>query len=126
MKYILDLLLVAALIGVGWMWNSEKKNGLDLSDELDNFKSRAAQLEQRLQAAEKTGTETAEALTAAQEQAKTQLEEIKAKSDELLAKDTELTQLKETGAKLLARVRELEGYKQKAIVAEMPSAVTAP
>jgi hypothetical protein len=46
-----------------------------------------------------------------------------AKSDALAAKTTEADELRTAAAALKARVAELEGYKAKAIVAEMPKPI---
>ena len=96
MKYILDIVLVLALAWLGWAWNGEKQNGLALSDEIDQLKATAARLELDLG------------------------KDVQDKVDALGAKSAESDELRKSLAAAVARVKELEGYKAKAIVAEMP------
>ena len=49
--------------------------------------------------------------------------DLQDKTDALSAKTAEADELREVSLKLKARVAELEGYKAKAIVAEMPKPV---
>ena len=130
MKYILDIVLVLALCWLGWAWNGEKQNGLALGDEIDQLKATAARLELDLGKATKE-LETAKAdLTGAQGEVERLGKEVQDKVDALGAKEAEATELHASLAAAVARVKELEGYKAKAIVAEMPKpaapAPTAP
>ena len=130
MKYILDIVLVLALCWLGWAWNGEKQNGLALGDEIDQLKATAARLELDLGKATKE-LETAKAdLTGAQGEVERLGKEVQDKVDALGAKEAEAAELHASLAAAVARVKELEGYKAKAIVAEMPKpaapAPTAP
>ena len=130
MKYILDIVLVLALCWLGWAWNGEKQNGLALSDEIDQLKATAARLELDLGKATKE-LETAKAdLTSAQGEVERLGKDVQDKVDALGAKSAEADELRKSLAAAVARVKELEGYKAKAIVAEMPKpaapAPTAP
>ena len=130
MKYILDIVLVLALCWLGWAWNGEKQNGLALGDEIDQLKATAARLELDLGKASKE-LETAKAdLIGAQGEVERLGKEVQDKVDALGAKEAEAAELHASLAAAVARVKELEGYKAKAIVAEMPKpaapAPTAP
>ena len=130
MKYILDIVLVLALCWLGWAWNGEKQNGLALGDEIDQLKATAARLELDLGKASKE-LETAKAdLIGAQGEVERLGQEVQDKVDALGAKEAEAAELHASLAAAVARVKELEGYKAKAIVAEMPKpaapAPTAP
>jgi len=48
MKYILDILLVVALLWIGNLWNKEHKNGLAQGDEIEKRMAQASRLEQDL------------------------------------------------------------------------------
>ena len=120
MKYLLDIVLLLGLLGLGWMWNWEQQAGLAMSDALDKLKANLARLELDVNAARETGAKAAADLEAARadlEAASAALQETAAALEE---KTKEADALKETGLRLKARVDELEGYKAKAIVAEMP------
>ena len=120
MKYILDIVLVLALCWLGWAWNGEKQNGLALGDEIDQLKATAARLELDLGKATKE-LDTAKAdLTGAQGEVERLGKEVQDKVDALGAKEAEAAELHASLAAAVARVKELEGYKAKAIVAEMP------
>jgi DNA repair ATPase RecN len=120
MKYVLDILLIVGLLWVGHLWNNERKGGIELGDEIDRMGAVVKGLEKDLaeseELAKKTATELGEARSA--------LEQAMARADETAAtlaeKSAELDKFKEISLKLRARVAELEGYKSKAIVAEMP------
>jgi hypothetical protein len=120
MKYILEIILVVALLWIGRLWNGEKQNGLGLADENDKLKAAVARLEldlgQAKDAAARAGADL-QATKALLDQASKDLLE---KTDALSAKTVEADELREAGLKLKARVAELEGYKAQAIVAEMP------
>jgi chromosome segregation ATPase len=122
MKYMLDIVLVLALGWLGWLWNGEKQNGLAQSDELDKLRANVARLERDLGSAKDAGARTATELAAVKAQLETTNRELLEKADALSAKTTEAEGLLEAGRRLRTRVAELEGYKAKAIVAEMPKA----
>lgn len=120
MKYLLDAVLVIGLLWLAQVWNGERKNGIALEEQLEIAKAKATSLEKDLAEA-KAG---AEKVAAELGEAKGVLEatgaELKATAEQLADKAKEADQLKEVGLRLKARVDELEGYKKKAIVAEMP------
>lgn len=120
MRYLLDIVLIVGMLWMGWLWNGEKQNGLKLGDEIDKFKANIARLELDLNAAQETGAKAAANLEIMRADLDRATVDLQAKADELAAKTQEAEALKETGVRLKARVDELEGYKAKAIVAEMP------
>ena len=120
MKYMLDIVLVLALCWLGWAWNGEKQNGLALGDEIDGLKANVARLELDLGQATKD-LDTAKAdLVGAQGEMERLSKDVQEKVDALDAKGVEAADLQTKLAAAVARVKELEGYKAKAIVAEMP------
>ena len=123
MKYMLDIVLVLALCWLGWAWNGEKQNGLALDDEIQKYKANIAQLELDLNKAKVEGENAAAEVVATKAQAEQLGKDLQDKTDALSAKTAEANELREVSLKLKARVAELEGYKAKAIVAEMPKPV---
>ena len=120
MKYMLDIVLVLALCWLGWAWNGEKQNGLVLGDEIDGLKANVARLELDLGQATKELDVAKADLTGAQGEMERLSKEVQEKVDALDAKGVEAADLQTKLAAAVARVKELEGYKAKAIVAEMP------
>jgi chromosome segregation ATPase len=120
MKIILDLILVAALVWLGWLWNGEKQKGLALSDEVNKLKGNVAQLELDLAQAKDFGEKTQADFINMRDMLAVSDRNLKDQTDALAAKTTEADELRSAAAALKARVQELEGYKAKAIVAEMP------
>lgn len=120
MKYLVDIVLIIGMLWMGWLWNGEKQKGVKLGDEIDQLNARVARLELDLHAATGLGDTAAANLEAMRADLDRATVDLQAKADELAAKTQEAETLKETGARLKARVDELEGYKAKAIVAEMP------
>ena len=123
MKYMLDIVLVLALCWLGWAWNGEKQNGLALDDEIQKYKANIAQLELDLNKSKVEGENAAAEVVATKAQAEQLGKDLQDKTDALSAKTAEANELREVSLKLKARVAELEGYKAKAIVAEMPKPV---
>ena len=123
MKYMLDIALIVGLLWIGYLWNGEKKTGLAMSDQIDELNAKAAQLSLDLSQAKDSGAKTAAELEGTKAQLSQTAQDLKAKSDALSAKEAEAEELRNVGLKLKARVAELEGYKQKAIVAEMPKPI---
>ena len=123
MKYMLDIVLVLALCWLGWAWNGEKQNGLSQSDQIDQLNAKAAQLELDLRKAKEDGAKTASDLEATKAQAEQLAKDLQDKADALSAKEAEVAELHPKLAAAVARVKELEGYKAKAIVAEMPKPI---
>jgi cell division septum initiation protein DivIVA len=123
MKYMFDIALIVGLLWVGYLWNGEKQNGLALSDEIDGLKANVAQLTLDL------GKATNELAAVSTEGLATKAlleqsgKDLLAKSDELTAKSAEAEEIRTAAMALKARVAELEGYKAKAIVAEMPKPI---
>lgn len=126
MKYMLDILLIVGLLGLGYLWNGEKQNGLSLGDEIDQLKATAARLELDLGKASKELETTKADFIGAQGEVERLGKELQDKVDALEAKDAEADELRTSLAAAVARVKELEGYKAKAIVAEMPKPAPAP
>lgn len=120
MKYLVDIVLIIGMLWMGWLWNGEKQKGVKLGDEIDQLNARVARLELDLHAATGLGDTAAANLETMRADLDRATVDLQAKADELAAKTQEAETLKETGARLKARVDELEGYKAKAIVAEMP------
>ena len=123
MKYMLDIALIVGLLWLGYLWNGEKQNGVAMGDQIDSLNAKVAQLSLDLSQANDSGAKTAADLAAVQAQLAQSTQDLKAKSDALSAKEAEAEELRNVGLKLKARVAELEGYKQKAIVAEMPKPI---
>ncbi|MDR0993964.1 MAG: hypothetical protein LBN38_05310 [Verrucomicrobiota bacterium] len=122
MKYMLDVILVLAVCWLAWLWNGERHNGFALSDDLEGMRGRAAALEKDLTAAKAAAAEAIADLKKTADLLEERTSELEAKAEELAAKDHEAERLQEVGRRLAARIRELEGYKAQAIVAEMPRA----
>jgi chromosome segregation ATPase len=120
MKYMLDILLIVGLLWCGYLWNGEKQNGLALGDEIDQLKATAARLELDLGKATNSLNEAKADLTGAQVEVARLAKDVQDKVDALGAKSTEADELRTKLAAAVARIKELEGYKAKAIVAEMP------
>ena len=120
MKYMLDIALIVGLLWIGYLWNGEKKTVLEMSDQIDELNAKVAQLSLDLSQAKDFGTKTAADLDSTKALLAQSTQEVQAKTEALSAKETEAEELRNVGLKLKARVAELEGYKQKAIVAEMP------
>ena len=126
MKYMLDIVLVIGLLVLGNMWNKERQNNLAQSDQIDKLNANVAQLQLDLGKAKDTGDKSAADLQAAKAQIEQLGKDLQDKADALSAKTAEADELRTTLAAAVARVKELEGYKAKAIVAEMPKAIPAP
>ncbi|MGD9611663.1 MAG: hypothetical protein AB7V22_02045 [Kiritimatiellia bacterium] len=120
MKYMLDIVLIVGLLWIGYLWNGEKQNGLALGDEIDQLKANGARLELDLGKATKELDVAKADLTGAQGELERLGKEVQEKVDALSAKAAEADDLRAKLAAAVARVKELEGYKAKAIVAEMP------
>jgi len=120
MKYILDIALILGLCWMGYLWNGEKQNGLDQSDKIDGLNANVAQLQLALDKATNAFNMASTDLDAAKAQLEQSAKDLQGKTDELAAKTAEASQLQADLEAKVARVKELEGYKAKAIVAEMP------
>ncbi|MDY0144753.1 MAG: hypothetical protein RBS84_02025 [Kiritimatiellia bacterium] len=119
MKYLLDVVLIVGLLWMGWLWNGEKQSGLKLGDKIDQLKAKVAQLELDLKAATDLGDKVAADLEITSGKLERSTAALQDKADALASKTQEFEALKEAGARLKARVDELEGYKAKAKTAEM-------
>ena len=126
MKYILDIVLVVGLLWIGYLWSGEKKNGLALSDQIDGLKANVAQMELDLGKAKDDGAKASTDLEATKALLDQSGKDLLAKSDALSAKTAEADEIRTAAAALKVRVAELEGYKAKAIVAEMPKPIAPP
>lgn len=120
MKYMLDIALIIGLLWIGYLWNGEKQNGLALDDEIQKSKATVAQLELDLRQAQDEGAKATGDRDAARAQIEQLSKDLQDKTDALSAKTAEADGLRTSLATAVARVKELEGYKAKAIVAEMP------
>ena len=120
MKYMLDIALVVGLLWIGYLWNGEKQNGLAQSDQIDELKAKVAQAELDSSKAREEGANTLADLTANKALLEQAGKDLLEKTDALNAKTAEADELKAGLETAVARVKELEGYKAKAIVAEMP------
>ena len=120
MKYMLDIALIVGMLWIGYLWNGEKQNVLAMSDQIDELNAKVAQLSLDLSQAKDSGTKAAAELDSTKGLLTQSTQDLQAKTDALSAKEAEAEELRAVGLKLKARVAELEGYKQKAIVAEMP------
>ena len=123
MKYMFDIVLVVGLLWVGYLWNGEKQNGLALSDEIDGLKANVAQLTLDLNKATNELAAASADVLATKGLLEQSGKDLLAKSDELTAKSAEAEEIRTAAVALKARVAELEGYKAKAIVAEMPKPI---
>ena len=123
MKYMLDIVLIVGLLWIGYLWNGEKQAGLEQGDRIDELNARVARLELDLgKAKEETAAASAD-LAASATRVEQLNKELQDKTDELSAKAAEADELRTNHAAAVARVKELEGYKAKAIVAEMPKPI---
>jgi len=125
MKYMLDIALIIGLLWIGWLWNAEKQNGLALGDEMDTLRAQVAQASLDLGKAKEESANAAQSLATVQKRLDETGKELLSKTDELTAKRAETDKLKAALETAVARVKELEGYKAKAIVAEMPKPIQA-
>ena len=123
MKYMLDIVLVVGLLWIGYLWNSEKQTGLGLSDEIDGLKANVAQLELELSGAKDAGAKGAADLEATKALLEQSGKDLLAQTDALNAKSAEADKLRADLGAAVARIKDLEGYKAKAIVAEMPKPI---
>ncbi|NCA81419.1 MAG: hypothetical protein EOM72_01545 [Opitutae bacterium] len=120
MKYMLDIVLIVGLLWIGYLWNGEKQRGLGLDDEIEKFKANVARLELDLSQAKDTGAKAAAELESTKALLEQSSKDLLAQTDALNAKSAEGEKLRTDLVAAVARVKELEGYKAKAIVAEMP------
>ena len=112
--------VAAAMVAAGAAYAQKTELTVYTALEIDQLKATAARPELDLGKATKE-LETAKAdLTGAQGEVERLGKEVQDKVDALGAKEAEATELHASLAAAVARVKELEGYKAKAIVAEMP------
>ena len=124
MKYMLDIALVVGLLWIGYLWNGEKQAGLALSDEIDGLKANVARLELELSGAKEAGDKASAALDETKALLEQSGKDLQAQTDALGAKTVEAEKLRADLGVAVGRIKELEGYKAKAIVAEMPKPIT--
>ncbi len=125
MKYMLEIALVIGLVGLGYLWNNEKKNGLEQSDQIDKLNASVAQLQLDLGQAQAAGEKTAADLAAAQTQLEQAAKDLLDKTDALNAKAAEAEKLRTDLAAAVARVKQLQDLKENAIVIERAPAAPA-
>jgi len=123
MKYMLDIILIIGMLWVGYLWNAEKKIGLELSDDMDALKAQKAQLQLDYKKASEERDTCAQSQETLQQRLEETGKELLIRTDELTAKTQEADKANAGLAVVVARVKELEGYKAKAIVAEMPKPI---
>lgn len=129
MKYLLDLILVVCVVGLGYLWNGEKQNSSKQSDQIDQLYAAQAKLELELNAARSAGEKLAADLAALTETEQQLRQEWQAQTEALTAKTAEADELRQISPKLKERVDELQGYKDRArqaIIAEMPQPASPP
>jgi len=124
MKYMLDIVLIIGMLWLGYLWNGEKQIGLDLSDEIDTLKAQVAQVQLDFNKADEERDNAAQSVIVLQKRLDETGKELLSKTDELTAKTQEAEKTKAALTASVARIKELEGYKAKAIVAEMPKPVS--
>ena len=124
MKYMLDIALVVGLLWIGYLWNGEKQRGVGLDDEIEKYKANVARLELDLSGAKDAGEKAAAALDETKALLEQSGKDLKAQTDALGTKTAEAEKLRADLGAAVGRIKELEGYKAKAIVAEMPKPIT--
>lgn len=124
MKYMLDIVLIVGLLWLGYLWNGEKQFGLDLGDEIDTLKAQVAQTQLDISKASEERDNAVQNVDVLQKRLDETGKELLTKTDELTAKTQEAEKATVALAASVARIKELEGYKAKAIVAEMPKPVS--
>ena len=123
MKYILDVLLVAGLVWIGYLWNGEKDNGLAQAGQIDQLNVQVAKLCLELNQLKDTGAKTAEEMASMKGLMDRMTKDLQDKTDALEAKTAEAEELRTASAALQTRVDELQGYKdlaKKAVFEEKP------
>lgn len=126
MKYMLDIVLIVGMLWIGYLWNGEKQRGLGLDDEIEKFKANVARLELDLSQAKDAGAKAATELESTKALLEQSGKDLLAQTDAFNAKSAEGEKLRTDLMAAVARVKELEGYKAKAIVAEMPKPIAPP
>ena len=121
MKYLLDIVLVALLVWMGYLWNGEKKNGLELGEEISRLEDQMEHLQKEKQGLKTTVEQTQTDLDSTRAALESSAASLASTQAELEQKTNELASLTDVAKKLKTRVVELEGYKGRAIVAEMPA-----
>ena len=129
MRYLLDIVLVAALAWIGWLWNAEKNAALAQADEIDRLKAQAAQLVLELKPLKDRAPKAAEELAAAKESLAQTEKDLQDRTAALESMTLEAEALRTSEAALKTRVDELQYYRdqaQKAVMEEKPAPVPAP
>ena len=120
MKYLLDAVLVIGLLWLAQVWNGERKNGIALEKQLEVTTAKVVELDKKLVSATNELNSVNAKLSLSDGQIVLIKQELQDMTDSLSKKDVEIAELRTTRAAAYARIKELEGYKAKAIVAEMP------
>lgn len=126
MKYMLEIALIVGLLWLGYLWNGEKQRGLGLDDELAGLNAQKAQLELDLSKAKDSGAKASAELETSQALLEQSGKDLLAQTDALNVKSAEADKLRTDLMAAVGRIKELEGYKAKAIVAEMPKPISTP
>ncbi len=123
MKYMLDIILILGLCVLGWQWNNERTARMELEYELEEVQAKVVRKDKEIQTlqGERDGLKstladkTAEATQLADELGTT----VEAKA----AAEAKVEETTKKAEQMVRRIRELEGYKNRAIVAEMPQVI---
>lgn len=126
---MLDVLLVAGLLWMGYLWNGEKEARLARSDEIEKLKATVLRLNLDLNQAQEAGVKTADELASTKELLAQSAKDLQDKGDALEVRTAEAEELRTAAKALKARVDELQGYQsqaRQAVVAEKKPVAAAP
>lgn len=111
MKYILDIILVIAVVWVVNLWNGQRLKDLAQSDEIARLTARVQEWEENANTFSNKLDETTATLTGVRAELEQAQQGLQEKTDALAAKEAEFERLQEVSMKLKARVDELQGLK---------------
>ena len=114
MKYILDIILVIAVVWVVNLWNGQRLKDLAQSDEIARLTARVQEWEENANTFSNKLDETTAALTGVRAELEQAQQGLQEKTDALAAKEAEFERLQEVSMKLKARDDELQGLKDLA------------
>ncbi len=126
MKYMLDLLLIAGLVGIGYLWNNQRQAVIAQNDQAKVLQDVVGQLEADLARAKQDTIQTEDELAVALDKLDQAADQLREKNDELADQAAEIDELQATAATLKARVNELQGYRDRARQATMVEPAAAP
>ncbi|MGB4047581.1 MAG: hypothetical protein WBL24_05375 [Kiritimatiellia bacterium] len=99
MKYILDIILVIAVVWVVNLWNGQRLNGLAQSDEIARLTARVQEWEENANTFSNKLDETTAALTGVRAELEQAQQGLQEKTDALAAKEAEFERLQEVSMK---------------------------